>query len=70
MCAFVRAGGIESYRVKNFSICEDFSSVSAFVRAGGIESYRVRKFSICEDFSSIRKSWRHRIILSEEIFYL
>ena len=72
MCVFVRAGGIESYRVKNFSLCEDFSSVCAFVRAGGIESYRVRKFSICEDFCSvcICKSWRHGIMLGEEIFHL
>ena len=51
MCAFVRAGGIESCWVRKFSICEDFSSVCAFVRAGGIESCWVRKFSLCEDFS-------------------
>ena len=38
VCAFVRAGGIESCWVRKFSICEEFSSVLASVRAGGMDS--------------------------------
>ena len=40
LCAFVRAGGIESYWVRKFSICENFSSVTV----------TLEKFSQMENF--------------------